>query len=66
MKFGSLNLLEPSGPIQACDGIALPVWILIKIKENETLCYALPPHLENGFFQYFYFLYYFFKFILAY
>jgi hypothetical protein len=23
MKFGSLNLLEPSGPVQACNGIAL-------------------------------------------
>jgi hypothetical protein len=23
-KFGSLNLLEPSGPVQACNGIALP------------------------------------------
>ena len=24
LKSGSLNLLEPSGPVQACDGIALP------------------------------------------
>ena len=24
MKSGSLNLLEPSGPVQACNGIALP------------------------------------------
>jgi hypothetical protein len=24
MKFGSRNLLEPSGPVQACNGIALP------------------------------------------
>jgi hypothetical protein len=23
-KPGSLNLLEPSGPVQACNGIALP------------------------------------------
>jgi len=23
MKSGSLNLLEPSGPVQACNGIAL-------------------------------------------
>ena len=22
MKYGSLNLLEPSGPVQACNGIA--------------------------------------------
>jgi len=25
LKSGSLNLLEPSGPVQACNGIALPV-----------------------------------------
>jgi len=48
-KYGSLNLLEPSGPVQACRGIALPyvcvcvcvckylVWLL----SNETGC-AVP------------------------
>jgi hypothetical protein len=25
LKSGSLNLLEPSGPVQACNGIALPI-----------------------------------------
>ena len=25
MKSGSLNLLEPSGPVQACNGTALPL-----------------------------------------
>jgi hypothetical protein len=25
MKSGSLNLLDPSGPVQACNGIALPL-----------------------------------------
>ena len=25
LKCGSLNLLEPSGPVQACNGIALPL-----------------------------------------
>jgi hypothetical protein len=25
MKSGSLNLLEPSGPVKACNGIALPL-----------------------------------------
>ena len=24
LKSGSLNLLEPSGPVQACNGISLP------------------------------------------
>ena len=26
LKCGSLNLLEPSGPVQACNGIALPLY----------------------------------------
>jgi len=25
LKSGSLNFLEPSGPLQACNGIALPL-----------------------------------------
>jgi hypothetical protein len=25
LKSGSLNLLDPSGPVQACNGIALPL-----------------------------------------
>jgi hypothetical protein len=25
LKSGSLKLLEPSGPVQACNGIALPL-----------------------------------------
>ena len=25
LKFGSLNVLEPSRPVQACNGIALPL-----------------------------------------
>jgi len=28
LKYGSLNLLEPSGPVQACNGIALPLPLL--------------------------------------
>jgi hypothetical protein len=28
MKSESLNLLEPSGPVQACNGIALPLPLL--------------------------------------
>jgi hypothetical protein len=39
MKSGTLNLLEPSGPVQACNGIALPLPFLLherlkKITEN--------------------------------
>jgi len=29
LKSGSLNLLEPSGPVQACNGIALPFLLLL-------------------------------------
>jgi len=27
LKSGSLHLLEPSGPVQACNGIALPLLV---------------------------------------
>jgi hypothetical protein len=32
MKSGSLSLLEPSGPVQACNGIALPLLYIKNIK----------------------------------
>ena len=32
LKSGSLKLLEPSGPVQACNGIALP--FTVKLKEQ--------------------------------
>jgi hypothetical protein len=31
MKSGNLNFLEPSGPLQACNGTALPLYILFII-----------------------------------
>ena len=35
LKSGNLNHLEPSGPVQACNGIDLPFrFILEKIKDN--------------------------------
>ena len=39
LKFGSLNLLERSGPVQACNGIALPF-----IVDTDVACasVALP------------------------
>ena len=50
MKSGSLNLLEPSGPVQACNGISLPlsllhcVMILSKrITEISLHFYMSPP-----------------------
>jgi len=37
LKSGSHNLLEPSGPVQACNGIALPFYLLRKLKvEGST------------------------------
>jgi hypothetical protein len=34
LKSGSLNLLEPSGPVQACNGIALPLHLLSAESHN--------------------------------
>jgi hypothetical protein len=28
LKSGSLNLLEPSGPVKGCNGIALPLFLV--------------------------------------
>jgi hypothetical protein len=36
LKSGSLSLLEPSGPIKACNGIALPLLL-------ATVAYYLHP-----------------------
>ena len=50
LKSGSLNLLEPSGPVQACNGTALPNGIQglsSKLKLNNLFLivrYAANPH----------------------
>ena len=36
LKSGSLNLLEPSGPVQACNGIALPLLISVTAWVDPT------------------------------
>jgi len=36
LKSGIFNLLEPSGPVQTCNGIALPFYIH-KVKKNVEL-----------------------------
>jgi len=36
MKSGTLNLLEPLGPVQACNGIALPVYNCGRMREKEV------------------------------
>jgi hypothetical protein len=30
LKSERLNFLEPSGPVQACNGIALPLHVIVK------------------------------------
>jgi hypothetical protein len=37
LKSGSLNLLEPSGPVQACNGIAICLPLHIGPKETQEL-----------------------------
>ena len=32
MKSGNLNFLEPSGPLQACNGTALPFFFYVEFK----------------------------------
>ena len=46
LKSGSLNLLEPSGPVQACNGIA-------KQKLPVDLCYLIRFTLHLFFLQHF-------------
>ena len=35
MKSGNLNFLEPSGPLQACNGTALPFYLLNPLTSND-------------------------------
>jgi len=39
MKSGNLNFLEPSGPLQACNGTDLPLEDVLKLKK----ILLLPP-----------------------
>jgi len=42
LKSGSLNLLEPSGPVQACNGIALPfMFTLLEDIYRSWVCATL-------------------------
>jgi hypothetical protein len=47
LKSGSLNHLEPSGPVQACNGIALP-FFTYKTKQTQvtvTIIITMQRHL---------------------
>jgi hypothetical protein len=48
LKSGSLSLLEPAGPVQACDGIALPLPIEEEIQYRTTL--GNKPYYTDQFF----------------
>jgi hypothetical protein len=37
LKSGSLNLLEPSGPVQACNGISLPLPLYFILRHHTEL-----------------------------
>jgi len=37
LKSGGLNFLEPSGPVQACTGIALPSYVGICLPKNPII-----------------------------
>ena len=38
MKSGNLNFLEPSGPLQACNGTALPLSFIIILWDHHRIC----------------------------
>jgi len=53
LKSGSLNFLEPLGPVQACNGIALPLivfqYISNKVQRYTVyLCLEAALHVSDG------------------
>jgi len=44
VKSGDLNFLELSGPLQACNGTALPFIILLGTCSDTNSIYVLPQH----------------------
>ena len=55
MKSGNPNFLEPSAPVQACNGIALPLPLVIQ-QQTDFICYVssvvavspqFPPRFHN-------------------
>jgi hypothetical protein len=48
MKSGTLNLLEPSGPVQTCNGIAFTNPDLIELLDPEHGGTILPRNVVNN------------------
>jgi hypothetical protein len=48
MKSGNLNFLEPSGPLQACNGTALPYIYITRLASNEIFSPSNKIHREAG------------------
>ena len=48
LKSGSLNLLEPSGPVQACIGIALPLPLPKCIQNKDYMDYEYEYYTASG------------------
>ena len=47
MKFGNLNFLEPSGPLQACNGTALPFFLLLLLTAFELSLGGSSPYTNS-------------------
>jgi len=41
MKSGKLNILEPSGPLQACNGTALPLHLMWSLVRKPGVFYTV-------------------------
>ena len=49
-KSGNLDFLEPSGPVQACNGTALPLhFIIFEIKNLYQFLFQFRRQEEEGF-----------------
>ena len=51
-KSGSLNFLEPSGPVQACNGTDLPLLVARLLRRSWSQVSALEPAKPTGFLWY--------------
>ena len=49
MKSGSLNLLEPSGPVQASNGNVLPLQIIMTLYETRFADTVYTTFIQNIF-----------------